>query len=829
MAAGLTGLINNAKRAAQRRGQKASTVHLLLTLFQEDCQTGVLLAQQGVREIDLIKSLAEVAEEPASAIELAEERAEKIAEAVGDSPPRAIHLLLAIARDSRSAGYRCLERIGTRASAVHGGALAVLESSGCAVERLNGRDNAETNIKRSRGVQLSFPHTPPLRTNHWVSREDENRVKAKKRAKNTFHPVNVRPESPKKVISIEPATPTAETASESHAEKSSEPVNRYELERRRYPTLFALGRNLMVAASNNEIDPVIGRQREIEQLLDVLARRRANNPLLVGPSGVGKTAIVEGLALWLVQSEPESGALAERIIVEISISALLSGTGVRGALAEKLRALRAEVASSNGRVLLFIDEIHTLVGTPEGADGLTNELKIALARGQLPCIGATTESEYRRLFERDVALARRFTRIDIQQPKPADAIKILKGISLQYEKHHRVAYQPQALESAVEMSVRYLSERQLPEKAISVIDQAAARIRRRGGKIVDETAVAQVISEQTKVPIERLMMRDADRLLLLDKHLEKRVIGQREAISRIAPALRKSAAGFRGARPLGTFLFLGPTGVGKTEMAKAINELLFPTSEMTRFDMSEFSEPHSVARLLGAPPGYIGHDEGGQLTEAVRSRPYQLILLDEIDKAHPEVLLSLLPLLDEGRLTDSRGRTVDFTNAVIAMTSNLGAAVQRNKMAIGFSADHDRNNDARLAKRALAEARAALPPELWNRIDEPLYFYPLGEQEIAAIARRFVDQAAQIAFDRYAIILEIDPSVISTLAAAGGFDPLLGARPMKRTVGRLVEAPLADAILSERFASGDELLLRGDGDKVTIELKTGTEQPLCCA
>jgi ATP-dependent Clp protease ATP-binding subunit ClpC len=475
------------------------------------------------------------------------------------------------------------------------------------------------------------------------------------------------------------------------------------------------------------------------------------------------------------------------------------------------------VAAARGAVVLFVDEIHALMGFQENAEGLANELKAFLARGDLPCIGATTETEYRRLFERDAALARRFTRIDIQEPDAAQALQILRGLAPHYEKHHGVAYEPAALEAAVQMSIRYLAEQQLPDKAIGVIDQAAARTRRKGDNIVRDEAVAEVISEKTRVPVERLLMRDSERLLSLEQHLEQRVIGQPEAIASIAPALRKSAAGFRGTRPLGTFLFLGPTGVGKTEMAKAINELLFPQGDITRFDMSEFSEAHSVARLLGAPPGYVGHEEGGQLTEAIRNRPYQLILLDEIDKAHPEVLLALLPLLDEGRLTDARGRTVDFTNAVIAMTSNLGAHRKETRPRIGFDAG-DREDTRRngLRAEALESARGALPPELWNRIDEPLYFFPLGKKEVAAIAHRYIDRAAAVVRDQHGIDLDVDPSVIDALVAAGGFDPFLGARPMQRTVSRLIEAPLASAILGGDLAPGDTVRVSGKGTRVLI-------------
>jgi ATP-dependent Clp protease ATP-binding subunit ClpC len=501
----------------------------------------------------------------------------------------------------------------------------------------------------------------------------------------------------------------------------------------------------------------------------------------------------------------------------------LSGTGVRGALSERLQALVAEIARAEGKVIVFIDEIHGVVSAEGGADSLTGSLKTALARGEFPCIGATTEVEYRRIFERDAALARRFTRVDIDEPSADAAFAILGGIAPEYERHHGVTYAPEALRAAVDMSVRFMSERHLPDKAIGLIDQAAARVRRRGGTEVDLQAVAEVVSEHAGVSVERLTMRDGDALMALEAHLQQRVIGQPLPIAAIADALRKGAAGFRGSRPLGTFLFLGPTGVGKTEMAKAISELLFPGQAMTRIDMSDLSEAHAVARLLGAPPGYVGHEEGGQLTEPVRGRPYQLVLLDEVEKAHRDVLLALLPLLDEGRLTDGRGRCVDFRNTVVVMTSNLGAVPAESRARVGFGAEAESEQLRSSCLRALAAARAALPPELWNRIDEPLYFQALDRDAVLRIAAGMVADVVALMQRQHGVTIEVDAGTFETLIAAGGHDPALGARPMRRTVGRVLEARLARAILSGEFCRGDVVVVRGRGHEITLELRQAVD------
>ncbi|MCA9531401.1 MAG: ATP-dependent Clp protease ATP-binding subunit, partial [Myxococcales bacterium] len=465
----------------------------------------------------------------------------------------------------------------------------------------------------------------------------------------------------------------------------------------------------------------------------------------------------------------------------------------------------------------------------EGPDDLATELKAVLARGELPCVGATTEAEYRKHVERDPALARRFSPVYVEEPSAEATVAILHGVAPRYELHHAVAYEPEAIEAAVDLSVRYLPDRTLPDKAVGVLDLAAARVRRRGGQVVGRDAVARVVAELGRVPLDRLLLADAERLLALEGELAARVVGHEASMTRIADALRKGAAGFRGARPLATFLLLGPTGVGKTETAKAISDVYYAGMPMTRIDMSELSEPHGVARLLGSPPGYVGHDEGGQLTEPVRRRPYQLVLLDEIEKAHPDVMLALLPLLDEGRLTDGRGRTVSFHNTIIVMTSNLGAhGAPRIAPAIGFGAagadrtPRDATHDDEAA-RVLAEARRSLPPELWNRIDEPLHFGALSEAEVGVIARRMLAALGDRVEEAHGLRLAVDESAIEALVAAGGFDPKLGARPMRRTVGRLVEAPLAEAILGQRYARGATIRLVGDGDVVRLQVSDGVE------
>jgi ATP-dependent Clp protease ATP-binding subunit ClpC len=472
---------------------------------------------------------------------------------------------------------------------------------------------------------------------------------------------------------------------------------------------------------------------------------------------------------------------------------LLAGTGVRGALAERLTALRKEVAALDGEVVLFLDDVHALLAATGAGEG-AQELRAAMASGDFPCIVTTSPEGYRRYIEPDQALERRMTRVEIDEPSLEDTRHIMASGVGHYREHHGVDFADDALEAALQLSQRYLTDRRQPDKVFGVLDLAGSRAQRRKVSEVSRATVAEVVADLSGVPLERLAATDAERLLGLEELLGRRVIGHHHNLAQIAGALRRNAAGLGGERPVGSFLLLGPTGVGKTETARALAEVLFPGGGgMSRFDMSELSESHSVARLVGAPPGYVGYEAGGHLTEALRARPYQVVLLDEIEKAHPKVHMLLLQILEEGRLTDGRGRTVDFRHAVIIMTSNLGVSAVGAAKPIGFAAQKDATPTAGTA--TVEAARASVPPELWNRFDEVLYYAALSAEEVAEVARLMLQATAQRLEREKGILLDFDPSVVELLLNCGGYDPTLGARPMRRAVQRLVEAPLAEAVL----------------------------------
>ena len=610
------------------------------------------------------------------------------------------------------------------------------------------------------------------------------------------------------------------------------------------PALDEFGRDLTSDARDGRIDPVIGREDEIAHTVEILARRRKNNAVLIGEAGVGKTAIVEGLALRIAQNDVPD-VLKNTRIVALDMGSLVAGSQYRGQFEQRLKAVLGEVTSSDGRIVLFVDELHTVLGAggAEGALDAANLLKPLLARGELRMVGATTLSEYKRI-ERDAALARRFSAVMVEAPSVDETVAILHGLRSAYEQHHAATITDDALVAAARLSDRYMTEQHLPDKAIDLIDQAAAKLRlatplpldedalraqlttaveaedyERAAEIktllgrqadaaqrepvasetvtVTETAVAAVVAARTGIPVGELVAGELARLVELEDDLHLRVVGQDEAVEKVADTIRRARVGLSEPdRPLGSFLFLGPTGVGKTELVKALSERLFATEDaLVRIDMSEYREPHTVARLIGSPPGYVGYGDGGQLTEPVRRRPYSVVLLDEIEKAHPEVWNVLLQLLDDGRLTDGEGRTVDFTNAVIVMTSNLGAG--RAKRSLGFTAGAPAADDDRM----LDAAKSAFLPEFLNRIDEVVTFKALGEEQVATIAQLIVGRVADRLRAERRIELEVDDQLIAQLATEG-FDEEFGARPLQRHVRRTLERELTRAILSGALSDG---------------------------
>jgi ATP-dependent Clp protease ATP-binding subunit ClpC len=632
------------------------------------------------------------------------------------------------------------------------------------------------------------------------------------------------------------------------------------------PALDAFGRDLTEDARAGRIDPVIGRDAEIEQTVEILARRRKNNAVLIGEAGVGKTAIVEGLARRIVEGDVPATLQGARLVA-LDLAGMLAGAQYRGQFEQRMKAVLDEVAKAEGGVLLFVDELHTILGAgnAEGAMDAANMLKPMLARGELRMIGATTLAEYRKI-ERDGALARRFSPVTVEEPSVEETVEILRGLRGAYERHHNAVIDDEALTAAARLSDRYITEYQLPDKAIDLMDQAAAKVRLRtgaggedaaalrtelheaeeakrdavadeayeragelkvrienlerriaelgdvdgGGSVaayVGETDVAAVVAARTGIPVGELVAGELQRLGTLEADLHERVIGQEEAVELVSDTVRRARVGLaEGDRPLGTFLFLGPTGVGKTELVKALAERLFATEKaLVRIDMSEFREPHTVARLIGSPPGYVGYGEGGQLTEPVRRRPYSVILLDEIEKAHPDVWNVLLQLMDDGRLTDGEGRTVDFSNAVVVMTSNLGAS--KAKRSLGFTAAAPQADDDRMR----AAAKSAFLPEFLNRIDEIVTFRALTPEQVERIGALICEQVARRLHEERGIELEVDEALVTRLAR-DGFDEEFGARPLKRHVRRTLEKALTRAILDGRLADGARVRAREEGD-----------------
>jgi ATP-dependent Clp protease ATP-binding subunit ClpC len=818
-----------ADELAQQQKERTTSAHLLAAIAARPNPGCDLLRERKLGVEELLRAARGVEEELEDPVKACLQRARDIAGRMGESDAAAVHLLVALMGEPRSSARRALEGIGVDISRLRTQAVQV--GLGLVGRRRAAPQDAPREAamptppprRASTAVRVSL-YPPPRKTPNGETpaspeprSNPEARATAEPRGAGVVVPVMALPTGAQRVTLTRLA---AQPPIEKIAQKDADPFERFELDPQKFPTLTSLGRNLTLAAARGELDPVVGRDAVIEQALDVLAKREGNNPCLVGIAGVGKTSIVRGLAQRIARAE-DVLSLDDRVIVQIPVSELVAGTGVRGALASRVGALRKEVLAAKGRVVIFFDEIHQLfVG--EAAEEIASELKIAFSRGELPCIGATTPEDFQKALAADAGLARRFSLVEVEQPSREEAYLIVDALKPRLEAHHQVRYQTEAVALGVGWSVRYLPGRALPDKAVSILDLAGARTRRRGRPEVTPESVAEVVAELADMPVDRLLEADGDRMLRLEDILAERVVGHSDQIRRIARILRRNAAGLGSRRPIGTFLLLGPTGVGKTETAKAIAEVLFHCdTAMTRVDLSEFSEPHSIARLIGAPPGYVGHEAGGQLTEAVRRRPYQVILLDELEKAHPDVLTSFLAVFDEGRLTDGRGRTVDFTNTVILMTSNLGAEESGSspRRRVGFG--NEAQDRADLEQRVVAAARSSLAPELYNRIDEVLVFAPLGRDEVREIARRLLDGVSRALSAQRGLRMDFGPEVVEFLLDHGGFDPTLGARPMKRTIARLVEAPLAEKILRGELSPKSVLLLSVEGDTLECDVLDG--------
>ena len=576
-------------------------------------------------------------------------------------------------------------------------------------------------------------------------------------------------------------------------------------------------RDLTEMAAAGRIDPVVGRGNEIRRAIQILSRRSKNNPVLVGEPGVGKTAVAEGLALCVSRGQAPA-ELRDKRIVSLDIPALLAGTKYRGDFEERVKSVLRDVKRA-GDVILFIDELHTIIGagSAEGAIDAANILKPALGRGEVQIIGATTPEEYRRHIEKDAALERRFQPVKVTEPGREQTLEMLQSLRPALEKHHRVSLDEEALTAAYELSVRYINDRFLPDKAIDLLDEAAAAVHVEGGRRpVTAADVAQVVSLWTEIPLSSLDESESQRLQGLEEQLKQRIIGQDEAVSAVARAIRRSRVGLKDPRrPVGSFLFLGPTGVGKTELCRALAATFYgDENAMIRLDMSEYMEKHSVSRLIGSPPGYVGYEDGGQLTEKVRRKPWSVVLFDEIEKAHEDVWSILLQIMDDGHLTDATGRRVDFSNTVIVMTSNIGAkTITENRPALGF-ADSQRRDEEDMNQKVMAELRATFRPEFLNRVDETIVFHRLSDEHLCAITQTLLEQVKQ-RFQALGITLLVPEDTACWLASQGR-DDKFGARPLRRTVQHCIEDAAAEQLLEGKIGPGDRVAAAVCGNRVSL-------------
>ena len=762
---------------ARQRKERPSTGHLLAALASVAGPAQALLSERRLEAEMLLTSARVTTDDAPNAFELTVQRARDFACRGAMREAGAVHLLFALCQDRTTASHRLITQCGI-----------------------------DVNKLRAHAMQIALGVVEPPRGPTMQRAQQKAPVQLGKAPAPKPAPV----QQPVRRAAPEPSATPAR--SEAARPRRKETVLASALDPQKVPLLAAAARLVSHA------EAVIGRQTEIDQLEDILARKHAPNAVLIGDPGVGKTSIVRGLAKrYAGRKSP--------LLIEVDAAALIAGSGVRGAVGEKLQQIRKEVARLGGpeAVILFFEDVAALMGADPG-DEAAAELRAGLQGADLRLIFTATAETYRRVIEPQ--LGRWLTGVEVSELPKDEVLLAVQDLSQALRTHHGTTIDSGAIDAAIVMSDRYMSDRAMPEKALSVLDLACARARRQGGAAVHREHIAHVIALRSGVPIERLLETDGERMLRLEAILGEHVVGHEAQLKQIAHVLRRNASGFRAQRPIGTFLLLGSTGVGKTETAKAIaSALFFSPLAMTRLDMSEFAEAHAVARLIGAPPGYIGHEAGGQLTEAVRKRPYQVLLLDEIEKAHLDVLETFLQVFDEGRLTDGRGRTIDFSNTVIVLTSNLGARQllgEASSRAIGFGSDDTRK---RTHEAVLVEAaRAALPPELYNRLDEVLAYASLTREDVTRIADRMLGQLAKALHTTRDITLTFDAGVIDHLLDHGGFDPELGARPMRRAIGRLVEAPLAELLLGQEVSGADSLKVSIEAGQLAIHKVRGTRK-----
>lgn len=857
----LARVLQQSREIAAEADAPMTSAHVLLCLFIVENQARRFLNDHGLELSQLIESMDAIPQERPQIWDEIYNRAHDIARVQEERTMSSLHMLVSLCSFVDSSAYGLLKSQHIVPSDIRNdlmgqmlsrpqGAVENETPSPTTLPRFGGGNAprpTDTPAPKPRAVGLTSKTTLALAQRFRNANDndvDEIEVEhTTKRAKQLLRPLSEslsnipipstqrlsrRRSAQQPTVNVEERSPAqSATTDRAQRQRRPEPVKAfrpeaYRLTPREFPLLSRLGRNLSEEAIEGKLDIAIGRDDIILRLIDTLNKRRSNNPLLVGEPGVGKTAIVEGFVRHLIDQAREGipTGLEQRIVVSIEASSMVAGTSVRGAFAERMTQLKQEVQRANGRVIVFFDELHHWIGAggsnDSGSDA-SGELKSALARGEFPCIGATTWAEYTQYIEPDSAFTRRFETVRVAEPDMASTLRIVTGMRQTYEAHHQIEIPNDTIDFAVKLAHRYLPNRRNPDKSFGVIDFAGALARRAREDVLSKETVARAVADQAGIDPSRLMMADKEHYANLHTLLGDEIVGQENAVERAAALLQRNYAGFSAGRPIGSFLFLGPTGVGKTEFARAIARVLFGSDDsMLRIDMSEYMEAHSIARLIGAPPGYVGHDSAGLLTEPIRRSPYQLVLLDEIEKAHPDVLNLLIQVLDEGRLTDSRGNTVDFTSSIVVMTTNLGAKLlveSSHQRTVGFASQSNADHDEELARR---EAQKYFRPEIWNRIDEVIVFPSLTKSQIARIAKRMLHASSERLKQQRDISFECGADVIDLLVRSGGYDAEFGARPMRRTIERIVEQFVAQMILEGAAQPGEMLHLAVENDALAL-------------